>query len=229
MGYKINEQGSRCIIVFLKAPKKGFVKTRLAEGIGSAKALMLYQAFVSDILSAAARVDADIRIFGHPRGWEQDAPQWTQNTPHVFTQKGADLGERMVNALACAAADGYWRTVLIGSDIPEMTESLLEEAFCRLADHDAVIGPAMDGGYYLVGFSGSRICRAAFEDMAWSGADVYENTRKRLAQNHNTVYALQPLADIDTVEDLRGLASRLAGQTRPPFHTRQTLAAMQWI
>jgi len=226
----MNEQGDRCIIVFVKAPKKGFVKTRLAERIGNAEALLLYRAFVSDILSTAARVDANIRICGYPRGWEHHAAQWTQNVPHVFTQTGADLGERMVNALACAAADGFRRTVLIGSDIPEITETLLEEAFCQLANHDAVIGPAMDGGYYLMGFSGNRICRAAFADMTWSGPDVYENTRKRLAQNHNTVYALQPLADIDTVEDLRGLASRMAGETRQHlFRTRQALATMQWI
>ena len=223
----MTKQGGRCIIVFVKAPVEGVVKTRLAERIGEPAALALYHAFASDTLSAANRVDADVRIYGHPAGWERYARQWTEMRAQPFTQEGADLGARMYNALAKAAADGFTRTILIGSDIPEVTESLLLKALSRLEDHDAVIGPSLDGGYYLVGFSGDTAFREAFTGMAWSGPGVFEETRKRLAENDKTVHVLKPLADIDTYEDLHGLASRLAGRNGHPLRTRRVLAAMK--
>ena len=100
------KQGGNCIIVFVKAPIEGVVKTRLAERVGEPAALALYHAFVSDTLSAATQVDADVRIYGHPTGWERYARQWTETRAQPFTQEGADLGARMYNALAKAAAGG---------------------------------------------------------------------------------------------------------------------------
>ena len=195
--------------------------------------MALYHAFVSDILSASGRVaDAEVRVFGHPAGWEPHAPQWTQrpeNRAQVFTQNGADLGARMYNALAITMEDGFQQTILVGSDIPELSESLLSEALSALENHDAVIGPSLDGGYYLVGFSGKHIPRSAFTNILWSSPNVFEITCKRLSEENKAVHVLSPLADIDTHEDLCGLASRLTGQNRHPARTRKVLAAMKMI
>lgn len=219
----MKKNNSRCIIVFVKAPVKGLVKTRLAGHIGEKDALLLYKAMASDILDAITHADCDLRIFYHPEKYRRQVCDWLGSDSGLLPQKGADLGSRMLNALSRTAAEGFDKILLVGSDIPELTTIITENAFTALKTHHAVIGPAMDGGYYLIGFSKSHIFKEAFTDIAWSSRDVYARTLKRLRKNGKTVHTIEPLRDIDTLEDLQGLASTLTFKSHCP-HTFRVLA-----
>lgn len=219
----MKKNNSRCIIVFVKAPVEGLVKTRLADHIGKGNALLLYRAMASDILDAITHADCDLRIFYHPEKYSRLVRDWLGSDFRILPQVGADLGIRMLNALSRTAAEGFDKILLVGSDIPELTTFITDNAFTALKTHHAVIGPAVDGGYYLIGFSQSHIVREAFTDIAWSSRDVYARTLKRLRKNGKTVHTLEPLRDIDTLEDLQGLVSTLTFKSHCA-HTIRVLA-----
>ncbi len=236
----MKKNNSRCILLFVKAPVEGFVKKRLAARIGAQDALMVYRAFVSDIIATIQRAGsityADIRIYCRLNHGEWGGNGWPEISPPLFVQEGADLGARMHNAMHQAADDEYSRFLLVGSDIPELTEGLLSDAFSALETHPAVIGPAVDGGYYLIGFAKNSLFKEAFTDITWSRPDVFEKTAERLGETVGAVHVLERLPDIDTFEDLVLLADRLASgatnEAKPPpnlFHTRQALRKMGLI
>lgn len=229
-------QGKNCIIFFIKAPVAGLVKSRLAEHTGFQGALFLYRAFVADILLALKETGVDIRIYFYPSEYASLVRRWLGDDTRLFAQKGADLGLRMYNAFCQSALDGYDRMILVGSDIPHLSGEIIADAFSGLLTHHAVIGPAMDGGYYLIGFNKETLSGDAFTNITWGGPDVLEKTRHRLNQNNHPVYMLTPLHDIDTWEDLCFLASSLADQQGAAsthagklVHTRRVLSEMKLL
>jgi glycosyltransferase A (GT-A) superfamily protein (DUF2064 family) len=98
---------------------------------------------------------------------------------------------------------GFKRVVLIGSDIPDLSLEFIEEAFTSLKEKDAVIGPSLDGGYYLIGFKDQTFSSEVFKGIPWSTERVFEKTREILEREGRTVHFLKPLRDIDTIQDLR--------------------------
>jgi hypothetical protein len=120
-------------------------------------------------------------------------------------QQGEDLGERMKNGFVEAFAMDFKRVVLIGSDIPDLSLELIDEAFTSLREKDAVIGPSLDGGYYLIGFKNKTFSSQVFKGIPWSTERIFEQTTKILEREGLTVHFLKPLRDIDTIEDLRNL------------------------
>ena len=123
-------------------------------------------------------------------------------------QKGEDLGERMRNGFIQTFAEGFKRVILIGSDIPGLPLEFIEEAFTSLRDKDAVIGPSLDGGYYLIGFRNKTFSPKVFEGIPWSTEKVFEETMKVLEKERLTVHTLPRWRDIDTIEDLKNLPGR---------------------
>jgi hypothetical protein len=111
----------------------------------------------------------------------------------------------MSNAFRKAFDTGFKRVVLVGSDIPDLPLEVIEEAFISLKEGDATIGPAYDGGYYLIGFKEKTFSPQVFEGLAWSTATVFAETMKVLKQFDQRVHTLKLLRDIDTIEDLRHL------------------------
>ena len=111
-------------------------------------------------------------------------------------------------ALNRAFDEGYRQVILIGSDFPDLPSSFLREAVDALDTHDAVMGPAKDGGYYLIGFRDESFLPRIFEDMAWGTKVVLDQTLSELKDNNRRVYILPVWNDIDTVEDLRELIKR---------------------
>lgn len=202
-------KNSQCTIVFVKAPVEGLVKTRLAERIGARNALTLYRAFVSDIRRTVAHIDSDIRIYYHPKEYGRLVNDWLGSETPLFLQKGADLGTRMYNALAGAFVDGFGSALLIGSDVPELTQIILTDAFSALETHPAVIGPAIDGGYYLIGFNQNTLFKDAFTGIPWSTPGVWETTLSRFQAIGQRPHMLPMLRDIDTFADLIDLESSL--------------------
>jgi rSAM/selenodomain-associated transferase 1 len=133
----------------------------------------------------------------------RDLKNWLGDQYLYMPQTGENLGERMKNGFAEAISMNFKRVVLIGSDIPDLPLGFIEEAFASLREKDAVIGPSLDGGYYLIGFKNETFSPRVFEGIHWSTESVFEKTLRLLEQEGLTVHTLQPLRDIDTVEDLR--------------------------
>lgn len=192
-----------CILIFVKAPELGQVKSRLAAGIGSKHATELYKCFVLDLLKGLAPLHCKIQICLTPPEGVEALQQWLGGNWSYQPQVGANLGERLHHAFSNAFAQGYQRVVVIGSDSPDLPAPILQTALSALQSHDAVIGPSTDGGYYTLGFTATGFLPAVFEGIAWSTETVFATTLKRLQDAQRTILKLPTWYDIDTIATLR--------------------------
>jgi uncharacterized protein len=206
----------KTLLMMAKYWQVGRVKTRLAATIGDAAAMRLHRLFVRHLCTSLATCAQRRQIFASPdnrckRFAEQIDPAWA-----VFPQGDGDLGQRMWRAM-CAAAVGKRgaATVMIGADVPTLTAVELELAFAALDDHDVVLGPARDGGYYLIGLragigrSERDRWSSLFQGVAWSTASVLAQTEQRAHQAGLRVQRLSEREDIDTEADLMRLMACL--------------------
>lgn len=190
----------RAIIIFIKNPELGKVKTRLAKDIGDEAALAIYQELLNITRQATEQVTADKLLFYSSYIDEQD--DWLPTSFQKFVQHpSTNLGDKMQAAFEQAFSQGYQQVLIVGSDCPELTPALLEQAFDTLIEKDAVVGPSKDGGYYLLGTK--KMIKKLFEDKEWSTNSVLNSTINDLkAQNMN--YGLLPdLNDVDNYQDLQ--------------------------
>jgi len=193
------------LLFFIKNPEKGLVKTKLASAVGDEMAVKLYRRFLLEMLSTLNRGTFLFYLCFYPEHSLNDLKRWLGDDYLYMPQAGENLGERMKNAFIDAFAMNFKRVVLIGSDIPDLPLEFIEKAFTSLQEKDVVIGPSIDGGYYLIGFKDKNFSLRAFEGIPWSTKRVFEETVKVLKQEGLTVHALQPLRDIDTIDDLKNL------------------------
>ena len=196
----------RCLLFFIRYPEKGRVKTRLAASIGDEGAVKLYKGFLLNILSNLNKGTFLFYLCFYPGDSLENLKKWLGEEYLYMAQYGGDLGERMENCFMEAFAMNFKRVVLVGSDIPELPLEVIEEAFHSLQKKDAVIGPSLDGGYYLIGFKDKTFSSKIFKGIPWSKERVFEETMKILEREGLTVHTLKPLRDIDTIEDLRNLS-----------------------
>jgi len=188
----------KLLIIFLKYPQLGRVKTRLAKGIGEEKALAIYQHLVAHTLEVAALGDWDVQLH-----WAQPMASYPGFEGYDYSlQKGDDLGSRMAGSMAKGLRH-YDRVVLIGSDIPGIHEDIIEDAFEQLSRYDIVFGPAADGGYYLVGLS--QYLPEVFQLREWSHPEVLAQSIELAKANGSTWALVDTLSDLDTEEDLKKL------------------------
>lgn len=186
------------IIVFIKNPELGKVKTRLAITIGNDKALKVYLKLIDSTLSELQGTGILSHLF------------FSEKVDHTFIgqkysiQEGVDLGLRMKNAFAKCFRNHCQKVVIIGTDCPGLSTDILKQAFQALDTNDVVIGPAMDGGYYLLGMK--KLHSNIFDHMEWSTATVYDETVKRLNKQKLSFTTLVQLRDIDNEEDLVALS-----------------------
>ncbi|MHC4570126.1 MAG: TIGR04282 family arsenosugar biosynthesis glycosyltransferase [Planctomycetota bacterium] len=220
MSSDMNTRSSNCILLFVKSPMAGKVKTRLAAEIGKQATAGLYKCFVEDLLSMIENVDSGLHVCFHPPEAMSQVQQWLGDQYSYRPQRGDDLGSRLKNAFADAFEDGFSKVVAIGSDSPDLPEKFLREAFDKLESHDAVIGPAGDGGYYLIGFSEDSFLEEAFDGIAWSTSAVCDQTRARLKAHGLNVHLLPLWHDVDTQSDLDRLVARNGNS---PFRKSKTL------
>ncbi len=193
----------RCLLFFIKNPQKGNVKTRLASAMGDEKAVKLYKRFLLEMLSTLNRGTFLFYLCFYPEHSLKDLKHWLGDHYLYTPQNGENLGERMKNGFAEAFAMSFKRVVLIGSDIPDLPLEFIEEAFTSLKENDVVIGPSIDGGYYLIGFRDKSFSPQVFEGIPWGKETVFEKTMKLLEREGKTVHTLQPWRDIDTIKDLQ--------------------------
>lgn len=196
----------RCLLFFIKNPEKGKVKTRLASAVGGEMAVRLYKRFLLEMLSTLNKGTFLFYLCFYPADALEGLRKWLGQDYLYMPQQGEDLGERMKNGFMEALAMNFKRVVLIGSDIPGLPLEFIEGAFQSLKEKDAVIGPSLDGGYYLIGFKDKKFSPQAFKGIRWGTERVFEETMKILKHEGLTVHTLRTWRDIDTVEDLKSLS-----------------------
>jgi len=188
------------LLIFVKHPIPGQVKTRLAATLGNEKALAIYQDLLTYTLKLSQKLDVDKAVF-----YGNEVPMedlWQAVGYRRFIQQGEDLGSRMQQAFAWGFEQGYERIVIVGSDCAQLTASHVQTAFELLANHDAVIGPAEDGGYYALGLS--KMQASLFQGKVWSTSEVFRDCVRELVNAQQSFALLPTLSDIDFEEDLQG-------------------------
>lgn len=194
-----SKNSDNAIIIFQKNLIPGKVKTRLAATVGNQQALDIYRELVAFTHRQTSEVaDADVWIF-FSESFEEIGEKFQQYMTAKMVQEGSDLGKRMHNAFETIFGMGYKKAILIGTDCPEISPEILESALDALQKNEAVIGPALDGGYYLVGMNKAQ--PHLFEDMPWSTENVFSLTLQKLNQLNIAYWLLPALSDIDTEED----------------------------
>ncbi|MDP6908119.1 MAG: TIGR04282 family arsenosugar biosynthesis glycosyltransferase [Flavobacteriales bacterium] len=191
------------LIIFIKNPVEGNVKTRIAASLGNVKALEIYKQLLDITRDTVINVKCGKYLFYSDK-IENDS--WISSIFHKHLQKGDTLGERMKNAFELLFSKQANKVVIIGSDCPELTSEIINTAFNVLDEKDVVIGPAKDGGYYLLGMK--KPLSILFENKEWSTDSVFEDTIVDLMENRLTYTLLPTLSDVDNIYDLHLLNGR---------------------
>jgi rSAM/selenodomain-associated transferase 1 len=197
---------SRLLLLFTKPAHPGRVKTRLIGDLTPAEAAELHSAFLEDLLDRLRQGSFELRI-----AWALEPGEEIPAGPVPgIRQEGSDLGERLYRALSHAESGAV---AAVGSDHPTLPLDLVHRGFERVeAGADVVLGPAEDGGYYLIVLRAGAVSRRLFEGVTWSTERVLEQTLERCRGLGLTVELLPTASDVDTPEDLRRLAAELAGR-----------------
>lgn len=185
------------LIILAKNPVRGKVKTRLAIHIGKDKTLKLYEKLLENTFLRSKDLNCDKYLFLSDF---RDVGLF-DNSYRQFIQKGNDIGERMKNAFDKVFGSGYDKIVLTGTDIPELDEDILNTAFEKLSESDIVLGPAADGGYYLIGMK--KFSGYVFKNIEWSTDKVLSKTIENINERKDGFCLLKELNDLDDIEDLK--------------------------
>lgn len=191
-----------CVLLFVKYPEKGEIKTRLNSGPGKIDEVELYKNFVLDLLITLNKIKTRFYVCFYPENAKAKFVKWLGEKYYYMPQNGADLGARMKNCFIKAFSGKFRRVIIIGSDAPDLPCELIKYAFASLESHDAVIGPASDGGYYLLGFNFDKFVPEIFEGIEWSTNKVFRDTLAVLNKSKRNTYVLPEWSDIDVREDL---------------------------
>lgn len=194
----------RFLIVFAKEAQRGAVKTRLRSYLSEEQCVNLYKSFLKDTVDIARKINCETRIMAYEsNGKSPEFLKKISNDFKFYKQKGKNLGQRLYNAFKFAAKSGSSKTVIIGSDSPDLPKSYINKAFNKLNNSDLVLGPAYDGGYYLIGLR--EPCKEIFENIKWSSSSVFKQTLEKAKKARKKVAVLGLWHDIDTPQDLKYL------------------------
>lgn len=185
------------LIIFVKNEEVGKVKTRLAESIGDRKALQVYQCLLKHTHSVTLPLKVNKEVWYSKEIEQKDI--WSHGHYSKKVQKGSDLGQKMAYAFKTSFQNDTSKVVIIGSDCAEITPEILEKAYDELSRSDVVIGPARDGGYYLLGMN--KFNPQLFEGVEWSTDQVLQTTLETIKQLGLSYSKLHTLNDVDTFED----------------------------
>lgn len=205
--------GTTALIVFAKAPIPETVKTRLCPPLTAEEAASLHGSLVLDAIERAkALTDLTLYVAGSPNVTHPFFKVLEgRYAVRLFEQRGADLGSRMREAMHDAFVAGHTKALLTGTDLPNLPRSYLTRAIDLLNTHELVLGPTLDGGYYLVGLR--RPVPELFEGIAWSSPAVLRETKKKAEEAGISVGLLPECRDLDDLEDLKAFIQML-GQDR---------------
>ena len=185
------------LIIFVKNPIAGKVKTRLAKDIGDTKAVEIYEKLLQHTHDIVNDVDADKYVLYGDYINQDDI--WGEGF-HKELQEGNDLGLRMLHAFEHLFEKEYNNIAIIGSDCYELSTDILKDAFEALKENDVVVGPTYDGGYYLLGMT--QLQNQFFKNIEWSTDAVYDKTIELIKQKGCTYHVLKQLSDVDYLKDV---------------------------
>ena len=215
------------LLVFARLPELGKVKTRLAASIGDEKALSAYEAMLGDLQVSLgdSPPDTEVEFVWAPTPSANRLTLQRAFGDHATSmQAGTSLGDRL--SMAFSERFFFHRTakiIAIGVDDPSLSRGLIDQAFALLDSCEWVIGPATDGGYYLIGCRAAAFDVSIFEDIAWGSDGVLRATLEKIRAGQNTVAVLPRRADIDVSEDLQRYA-----EFAPPGAVRELLKGWGW-
>lgn len=188
----------KALIIFIKNPVAGKVKTRLAKDVGDGKALEIYRALLQHTMTITKGLNADKYLYYSDEVDMYD--NWDNNLYQKHVQDGATLGDRMSNAFKEVFGKGHKYVAIIGSDCLQISTPLLSYGLSHLYEHNTIIGPTYDGGYYLLGMN--RYIPELFENKQWSTDTVFNDTVADIKRLKLTVASLPVLSDVDEVKDV---------------------------
>ena len=188
---------NRALIVFTRNPELGKVKSRLAKVTGDEIALKIYRFLLDHTVQVTKDLKVDKYVYYSDKIGTNDC--WDENIYRKRLQSGTDLGERMHLAFHDLFSEGYEEVIILGSDMHDLSKDDIDVAFEALQANDYVIGPALDGGYYLLGMQ--QHIPSVFTQKEWGGDTVLKSTLNDLKSY--TVHTLEELNDIDFAEDLK--------------------------
>ena len=189
------------LLILTRNPELGKCKTRLAKKIGDVAALDIYKFLLDHTVSFTKNLNVEKWVYYSEEIWENDI--WDNKYYQKKLQVGTDLGERMLNAFQDGFSSGFEKIIIIGSDMYHLSQADMEEAFLRLNEHDYVIGPAEDGGYYLLGMKSLK--KEVFHNKSWGTDTVLSDTLKDLESG--SIFMLPIKNDVDYYEDIKDIAA----------------------
>jgi rSAM/selenodomain-associated transferase 1 len=190
------------LIVFVRTPESGRVKTRLQRDLGKAETFKTYKSFITETLNICDRIRGADKFLGcFPTTKDLFLKGLSKKHKlRLFDQTGRDLGEKFINAFNDRFKEGYKKVVIIGSDSPTIPVDYIKQAFKHLDKNDFILGPCTDGGYYLVG--AKKISKGIFKGIPWDSSEVLNRTLDKLYSNKGRFYLLPFWYDIDDISDL---------------------------
>ncbi|MCL6267642.1 TIGR04282 family arsenosugar biosynthesis glycosyltransferase [Flagellimonas myxillae] len=192
-------QTDSLLLIFTRNPELGKCKTRLAAKVGDLAALEIYKFLLSHTVGLTKGLASDKWVFYSEEIWEDDV--WPTAHYQKKLQKGDDLGQRMLHAFQEGFESGYEKIIIIGSDMYDLSQGDLESAFSHLEHHDFALGPAEDGGYYLLGMT--RLKKELFLHKSWGTDTVLPSTLKDLVGETCAVLPIKN--DVDHYEDIKDI------------------------
>jgi len=195
----LNLKSKKLLIIFTRNPELGKVKTRLAKTVGNQVALNIYRFLLEHTKKVTQTLEVDKQVHYSVKIRENDI--WEPARYNKRLQKGEDLGKRMAKAFQDGFNEGYTKVVIIGSDLYDLSTEDIKAAYDKLETNEVVIGPATDGGYYLLGLT--TMIHELFEDKAWGTDTVFNDT---LANIQDKKYLLlNPKNDVDVYDDIKDI------------------------
>lgn len=196
-------QDKSLLILFIKNPVEGLVKSRLAETIGEYPAFLIYKELLKRTHEITISNSCSKAVFYS--NFIDRSDIWENENFQKFLQKDGNIGDRMLNAFADSFSNAYEKVVLIGSDIIGLNSEIIDQAFSALDNSDLVLGPAKDGGYYLIGLK--KLHQGLFNDIDWSTEKVFSQTIQNAKQLKLSTAMLEELSDLDRYEDFQFLTN----------------------
>ncbi|WP_010518223.1 TIGR04282 family arsenosugar biosynthesis glycosyltransferase [Croceivirga radicis] len=193
------KNSTNLLLIFTRNPELGKCKTRLAATVGDQAALDIYNFLLQHTAKVTSQLSCDKAVYYSEEIWQDDV--WDANTYEKKLQEGSDLGEKMINAFKEGFAAGYKNIIVIGSDLYDIHPEDLNHAFEQLGEHDFVVGPAEDGGYYLLGMN--KLLPSLFSNKEWGTDSVLQNTLQDLQKE--TYFLLEEKNDVDYFEDIKDI------------------------
>ncbi len=187
------------LLIFTRNPELGKCKTRLAAKVGDTAALEIYKFLLEHTVSITEGLPVQKHVYYSEAIWNDDI--WDNDDYHKELQLGPDLGMRMLNAFQKGFNAGFEKIIVIGSDMYDLSQTDLEAAFAALNNHEYVVGPAEDGGYYLLGMTSLK--KELFENKTWGTETVLSSTMENL--KNDNYFLLKAKNDVDHYEDIKDI------------------------